>query len=113
MTAGTIKEALAEVRRELSLRDRVYPAWVAKGTLKEGVARVQVQRMEAAQRNLERLERAELLASMFFEYVIGRQERESRGLAFDDASRANYRSRLVELLKALGIEEHKLGQITQ
>jgi len=44
----TTHEIATELRRELGLRERLYPGWVAKGTLAPGAARRQIELMKAA-----------------------------------------------------------------
>jgi len=57
----SLEEALQEVTRELALRDRVYPSFVAKGSLKKATAEVQVKRLEAARAYLVQLAKARQL----------------------------------------------------
>lgn len=44
----TIKEAISELRRELNVRERCYPRWVADGKLDETDAQDRLERMQAA-----------------------------------------------------------------
>lgn len=53
----SIRDALAEIRRELALRGRVYPAWVAKGSMKQETADLYCSRLEKASLVLEWCER--------------------------------------------------------
>jgi antibiotic biosynthesis monooxygenase (ABM) superfamily enzyme len=48
MIKPTLTEAIAELHRELTLRQRVYPGWVQSGKLSEAAAARQVARLEAA-----------------------------------------------------------------
>ena len=41
-------DVLGELRRELALRQRVYPAWIAKGTLAQAKADRQIALLKAA-----------------------------------------------------------------
>jgi len=52
----TLEEQIAEARRELTLRRKVYPAWVKSGKLDMTTAHYQLQAMEAIVKTLERLE---------------------------------------------------------
>lgn len=47
MTEFTYDQQLAEVDRELAMRRRLYPQWVAKGTLRAETADRQIAIMEA------------------------------------------------------------------
>lgn len=44
----TLAEAATELRRELGLRQRVYPGWIASGRLKQADADRQIARLERA-----------------------------------------------------------------
>lgn len=57
----TIEEMIAEVKRECSLRRRVYPKWVAKGFLKQSDAQNQLRVMDAVQDELESRKQPKLL----------------------------------------------------
>jgi hypothetical protein len=46
---------LAEVEREVALRRRVYPRWVADGRMKQAAADRQIATMEAVAETLRRL----------------------------------------------------------
>jgi hypothetical protein len=46
--AFTTHEIATELRRELAMRERLYPGWVTKGTLSPGAARRQTELMKAA-----------------------------------------------------------------
>jgi hypothetical protein len=52
---ATLPEQIAEVKRELSTRKRVYPRFVAAGTLGVSEATRRTKRLEAALRTLEGL----------------------------------------------------------
>jgi antibiotic biosynthesis monooxygenase (ABM) superfamily enzyme len=47
MNTPTLEEQLAEVRRELALRERVYPSLIARGKLKEDQAEKSKARLQA------------------------------------------------------------------
>ncbi len=49
----TVSEMAAELRRELAMRERVYPSWVAKGTLAKPKADRQIALLKAAIEKLE------------------------------------------------------------
>ena len=51
----TLAEQIAEARRELALRRKLYPAWVKRGKLDMTTAYYQLQAMEAIVRTLEKL----------------------------------------------------------
>jgi hypothetical protein len=57
--APTLAEQAAEVRREVALRERVYPLWVRKGDLSQHRADKQLAAMRAALKTLETLEKQE------------------------------------------------------
>ncbi len=57
MPARTLDEQIAEVRRELGLRARVYPAFIERGRLTSEDAVTQVERLEAVLDTLEWLAR--------------------------------------------------------
>ena len=47
MTAITIEQQIAAVRRELAMRQRVYPGWVEKKKMKQADADYQLAAMQA------------------------------------------------------------------
>jgi len=49
----TRQDAIKEIERELKLRERVYPKWIASGKLNRDVARKQYARLRAAKNFLE------------------------------------------------------------
>lgn len=49
----TIDHQIAEVRRELALRSRVFPSFIARGKMRQGEADLHVSRMEAVLKTLE------------------------------------------------------------
>lgn len=51
----TIDHQLAEVRREIGLRKRVYPRWVKDGRMTQVAADEQIAAMEAVRSTLERV----------------------------------------------------------
>lgn len=53
MMSYTTKSIVAELRREVAMRRRVFPDWVATGRLKQAEADLRIALMEAA---IERLE---------------------------------------------------------
>ena len=53
--AITTADMLDELRRELALRQRVYPAWIAKGTLAKPKAERQLAVLKAAIARLDEL----------------------------------------------------------
>lgn len=53
----SLSDALAEVRRELAIRSRIYPTWIAKGSLKQETADLYCRRLEKARVVLEWCER--------------------------------------------------------
>lgn len=53
MTAPTILEQIAEVKRELALRKNVYPAFVARGKMDQAEADQHLTRLSAACTSLE------------------------------------------------------------
>lgn len=52
-------DQLKEVRRELALRKRKYPEWVAKGTLTQSAADKHMELMKAVAETLEPLAKSE------------------------------------------------------
>lgn len=56
MTATiSLADQIKEVKRELAMRERLYPGWIAKGTLKQADADRQLERMRAALATLHEL----------------------------------------------------------
>ena len=51
----TIEDEIAEVDREIRLRERVYPNWVSAGRLKQERADRQLELMRAVKQRLEAL----------------------------------------------------------
>lgn len=49
----TTLDMIGELRRELALRERLYPAWVSKGTLQPAKAARQIALVKAAIARLE------------------------------------------------------------
>ena len=49
----TITDAIKELKREIALRERVYPKWIASGRLNKELAEKQMARMKAALQFLE------------------------------------------------------------
>ena len=69
MTDVPIEEQIRAVRRELALRAKLYPVWVARKKLKQADADRELQAMEAVLKTLEsvpELERALLGARVDF-----------------------------------------------
>jgi hypothetical protein len=56
----SLTSQISEVERELALRRSVYPAQVGKGTLKQSVADLLTERMEAVLKTLRWVEKNEL-----------------------------------------------------
>lgn len=56
----SLRDQIACVRRELALRERVYPRQVAAGNMKQAEADTEVARMKAV---LDMLERVEIFAA--------------------------------------------------
>ncbi len=54
MDTPTIAEQIASVERELGMRKRVYPRWVANGKLNQAAADLEMRRMEAVRDTLKR-----------------------------------------------------------
>lgn len=48
MARPTLKEAATELRRELGMRQRLYPGWVASGRMTQAEADRQIARLEVA-----------------------------------------------------------------
>ena len=61
----TLEEQIAEARRELAFRRKVYPLWVKSGKLDMTTAHYQLQAMEAIVRTLTRLEVEQRQPSLF------------------------------------------------
>ena len=59
MTAPTLTEQIAELKREIALRKNVYPKWVASGRMKQAEADRALARMSAACSTLEWLEKVD------------------------------------------------------
>lgn len=57
MDTPTIAEQIACVERELGMRGRVYPRWVANGKLNKAAADLEIRRMEAVKATLLRAEK--------------------------------------------------------
>lgn len=57
MSSYTIKEIVAELKRELAMRRRVFPDWVRSGRLKQVDSDQRIALMQAA---IERLEAADI-----------------------------------------------------
>jgi len=53
-----VQRAVDEVRRELGLRSRVYPLWVASGRMTEAAARAHTTSLQDAERILESIRSA-------------------------------------------------------
>ncbi len=51
----TLDRQVAEVRREVGLRRRVYPRWVSQGKMTQVEADRRIEAMEAVQKTLENL----------------------------------------------------------
>ena len=52
----TLADQIAETRRELALRKRLYPGWIKRGTLTEGQATYYLKAMEAIVQTLRQLD---------------------------------------------------------
>lgn len=52
----TLTEQIAELKREVAIRENVYPRWVQSGKLKQADADKQIGRMKAALHTLIALE---------------------------------------------------------
>jgi hypothetical protein len=57
----TLQDQIASARREIAMRERVYPAWIRKGSLKEGVAAHELECMKQILDTLLRIEAGELV----------------------------------------------------
>lgn len=51
----SIADQIAELKRERSIREQVYPRWIANGTLKAGLAMRRNAALDAAIRTLEQI----------------------------------------------------------
>jgi hypothetical protein len=51
----TLDEQIACVRREVGVRERVYPGWIEKGRIKSETAERELAAMRAALRTLEQI----------------------------------------------------------
>jgi hypothetical protein len=60
-----LRDQIKEVRREIVLRERVYPYWVRRGHLKEGQAAYGLAVMREVLKTLERLEAETKQPSLF------------------------------------------------
>lgn len=49
------QDAIAELKREMQMRTKLYPGWITKGTLKKEVADLQILRLQKAIDTLEGL----------------------------------------------------------
>ena len=56
-----LQEQLAEVRREIALRERVYPRWISQGKLEPTKAQRKLATLRAVADTLARLAKAEEL----------------------------------------------------
>ncbi len=61
----TLREQIAEAKRELALWRKCYPVWVQTGKLAMDAAMQQLQAMEAIVRTLEELEAVQGQMSLF------------------------------------------------
>lgn len=62
----SLNEQIAELDREIRLRERVYRNWIAAGKIKQDVAELRTARMRAAKdtlRNVEQMFESALLSS--------------------------------------------------
>lgn len=53
MRKVTVQDAIKEVRREVNLRERLYPQWIASGKLNKAAAERQLARLKFALELLE------------------------------------------------------------
>lgn len=53
MKKATLQDAIQEIQREVQLRERLYPQWVASGKLSKAAAERQLARMKYALELLE------------------------------------------------------------
>lgn len=56
MSGYTIAQQIACVKREIAMRERVYPKWVASGRMKPEAAEREIATMTAVLRSLEEIE---------------------------------------------------------
>ncbi len=59
--AVTLEDQIACLKREIAIREGVYPKWIANGRMKQSAADLEIERMTAALHtlmNLEQLEKA-------------------------------------------------------
>jgi hypothetical protein len=61
----TLLDQIKEIRREIALRERVYPGWVQRGRLSEGQATYALAVMREVLKTLERLEAETRQPSLF------------------------------------------------
>tara|TARA_R110002049_G_scaffold129957_1_gene288042 strand:+ start:285 stop:509 length:225 start_codon:yes stop_codon:yes gene_type:complete len=61
----TLDDQIAELRRELGMRKKLYPGWIASGKLFRNQANKQYCAMEAALKTLERLQVKEVQTNLF------------------------------------------------
>jgi hypothetical protein len=64
-TVITLEEQIAEARREVALRKKLYPAWIKAGKLDAGEAHSQLQAMQAIVATLRRLDAEQRQLSLF------------------------------------------------
>lgn len=66
MTNGTITfdHQLTELDREIAMRERLYPAWIDRGTLNEHAAERQLERMRAARDTVRQVRQNKAMAGM-------------------------------------------------
>lgn len=60
----SLDHQLAELDRELAMRRRLYPGWVARGTLKQATADRQIAVMEAARETVRQARQRESMTGM-------------------------------------------------
>ncbi len=53
MKKVTMQDAIKEIRREIQMRERLYPGWITSGKLSKAVAERQLARMKFALEVLE------------------------------------------------------------
>lgn len=102
----TLEDAIAEVRRELALRDRVYPSFVARGTMKKATGDLQIKRLERALRALTDFSRAVRLAeeAQSASACVGMAKTFGNDVPPAEVSRLL--SALTELASTLGVHPH-------
>jgi hypothetical protein len=54
----SITDQIEELRRERSMREQVYPRWIANGTLRPGLAMKRNAALDAAIRTLEQIKQS-------------------------------------------------------